>query len=279
VVLARMLENLEVSNARTIDLQVYGRLVSKTFKDKQWIRIDPLFYRTIFSLKWAALLASHDNRVSAVALRNFLETAFLIPVNAWFLVDPDSFIAGPARIVDGVSSFLLKGKPAPDYPLRQFVYELTKRICLAARELVYAPLGEERFTVRILPEVASEYVQGLVEDSLAANPRFYPRHVWGAIANEPLCNVGSPGSGSQTIGAFMRSYEQQRFHKELRNAIEDGLYYPADCVDIVESQARKSYARLEELADDLFIREGKGRTSEPNRRREKIDSPSRSWRR
>lgn len=172
-VLAETMKKLEKSKEKT-NLDKFRDVFSEILDENNWETVGPPRQtRTIYALTWAAVANEETDNISKIALRNFLEIAFWMPMNLGFYVDVNSFLVRKSSIVELILRSELLG--TWNTRLGQLIYRHTQKVIAAAKELKNDPFGEERFILHELPSLASDYVQELVEDSRTKNPQLFQR--------------------------------------------------------------------------------------------------------
>jgi len=249
IVIWELFTRLKKDNLEKITWKDLERIANGLFQEKGWIEISPRHARTISSLNWALVLSETKySVVKKIALRNFFETVFWIPINLWFLVNTKSLIAHKLRTIDIISK--LEPVKSVHTPLGECVYEYTERIISFAKQMENDSLGEERFLLSFLPDITSSYLERIIEDFKTDDPKFFTKSRWEVIARN-----STPLIEESNLGEFMRRYDKQRFHNTLKETIDGALYYPEDCIQIVEEKALKAYGNLEiEDIKEFFTR-------------------------
>jgi len=247
VVLWELFKKLKEMNIRKASLKDIKSCFELVEEEKGWSDASPRHIRTFFSLYWSSILnEKDDSAIQKIALRNFFEIAFWVPINIWFSVDTNFFIQRvPMLEVLSKARMMKSGKSE----LGKFIQRFTEKILSSASALRSELYGEEKFILNILPSVASDYIQMLVDDFKSDSPKFFTSNEWQMIMKSKVL------ANEKDLGNFMKKYDKKYFYNTLTEIIKDSLYYPEDCIKVVEKNAKEAYYVLTqepEVAKMLF---------------------------
>lgn len=57
---------------------------------------------------------------------------------------------------------------------------------------------------------------------------------------------------NKSLGEFLDNYDRKTFHNKMEDIMMDSLYYPEDCINLVEKRAEEAYDKLGDIAKFLF---------------------------
>jgi hypothetical protein len=245
-VLLKLLEKLRKRSPGSVNMVVLSRLLTEVYNENKWKFFDPGIVRTINALKWASGISVQQSNttLSGIAVRNFFETAFLMPMNVWYAVDPYFFWPQRQRMIDMIGAFRPDAESKSS--LGNLAFRMTRRIKSCATKVIGDPLGEERFVLRMLPEIGAMYVRALARDFMTDRPKLLSKQTWKTIGTLE----GNLTHG--TLGEFMEDHDETEFHQSLADMVTHALYDPEDCFRFVERRAQTNYEGMKDLQSYLF---------------------------
>lgn len=222
-----------------VNLDNIKKKTSELMEETGWKCSNPRHVWTYFSLNWASIIGWLSEDFDKIAFRNFLELAFWIPINACFTMDTKSFIAERMSITEMLTKSVFEPAAIITTPLGQLSYDFTIKLKSIAQKLRQNEFSDEIFINKELPKIISRYIQQICDDFRSKKPKLYPKKEWEFMANTPTHIIREP------LKEFLERYDQKLYEKKLKEIIISSLYYPEDCIDIMEKRAEKNYTQLQ----------------------------------